>query len=160
MANKTHNSLKITGLGCLVVVLLSCSPTRSSSQAPDKSAAATTPVAPIAPPAKPGAFVQWDKKTQDLGKVKRGEKRTLFFEFTNTSGEEIKIEIVDACECTKVEFPRRPIAPGAKGRLDVTFDSKDKEAAETIGINVVFSNIGPDGNPRIEVVEYSFDLEK
>lgn len=160
MAKKTQNSLKITGLACFAVILLSCSPTRSSSQAPDKSAAANTPVATTATTPKPAPFVTWDKKSQDLGKVKRGEKRNLFFEFTNTSGEEIKIEIVDACECTKVEFPRRPIAPGTKGRLDVTFDSKDKEAAETIGINVVFSNIGPDGNPRIEVVEYSFDLEK
>ena len=96
----------------------------------------------------------------DIGAVKKGEKKTLFFEYTNTSNEDIQIEIVDACECTKVDFPRGAIKPGGKGRLDVVFDSADKDAAETIGINIVFKNIGPDGYPRIEVVEYKFDLIK
>ncbi len=156
----TNLTLKFTGITLFLLVLIACSPTKTVSQ-PTAEAKPVPAATPVTPAAKvPAPFVQWDKKTQDLGKVKRGEKRNLFFEFTNTSGEEIKIEIVDACECTKVEFPRRPIAPGGKGRLDVIFDSKDKEAAETIGINVVFSNVGPDGNPRIEVVEYQFDLEK
>ncbi len=105
-------------------------------------------------------FVTWDKKMVDLGRVKKGEKRTLFFELTNTSGQEIQIDIVDACECTKVDFPRGPIAPGGKGHFGVTFDSTEKEAAETIGINVVFKNTDAAGNPRIETVEYKFEIEK
>ena len=96
----------------------------------------------------------------DLGKVPKGEKRTFFYEFTNTSKEDAQIEIVDACECTKVEFPRGPIQPGGKGKLEVIFDSTEKDSSETIGINVVFKNIGPDGYPRLELVEYRFDLIK
>ncbi len=111
-------------------------------------------------PQIPPPFITWDKKMVDLGKVKKGEHRTLFFELSNTSGQEIQIDIVDACECTKVDFPRGPIAPGAKGRLDVVFDSTEKDAPETIGINIVFRNTDAAGNPRIEVVEYKFDLEK
>jgi hypothetical protein len=34
---------------------------------------------------KPALFVSWDKKMLDLGKVPKGEKRTFFYEFTNTS---------------------------------------------------------------------------
>ncbi len=94
----------------------------------------------------------------DLGKVKKGEKREMFFEFTNTSGQDIKIDIVDACECTKVDFPRGTIAPKSKGRLDLVFDSKDKSADETIGITIVFENMDANGNPRIESVEYKFQL--
>jgi peptidoglycan-associated lipoprotein len=114
------------------------------------------------PPAKPAApaFVEWDKKMVDLGTVKKGEQRNTFFEFTNRSGADIQIDIVDACECTRVDFPRGPIAPGAKGRLDVRFDSKDKDAAETIGINVVFKQTDAAGNPRIEVVEYKFGIRE
>ena len=78
----------------------------------------------------------------------------------NTSGQEIKIDIVDACECTKVDFPRGAIAPGAKGRFDVVFDSTDKDAAETIGNTVVFRETDAAGNPRIESIEYKFDLVK
>jgi peptidoglycan-associated lipoprotein len=104
--------------------------------------------------------VTWDKKMVDLGKVKKGEKRTLFFELTNTSGQEILIEIVDACECTKVDFPRGPIAAGSKGHFDVVFDSSEKDAPETIGINIVFRETDAAGNPRIETVEYKFEIEK
>lgn len=128
------------------VLVLGCSP-KATAQATQT-------------PATPTPFVTWDKKKLDLGPVKKGEKRTLFFELTNTSGGDIQIEIVDACECTKVDFPRGVIAPGAKGRFDVTFDSSEKEAAETIGINVVFKQNDASGNPRIEVVEYSFDIIK
>ncbi len=82
----------------------------------------------------------------------------MFFEFTNISGENVQIDLVDACECTRVDYPRRAIEPGQKGRLDVTFDSTEKEKAETIRITVVFKNTHANGLPRIEVVEYQFDI--
>ncbi len=94
----------------------------------------------------------------DLGAVKRGERRSLFYEFTNTSGEPVQIDIVDACECTRVDYPRGPVPPGQKGRLDVTFDSTEKEKAETIRITIVFKNTHANGLPRIEVLEYRFDI--
>jgi len=137
--------LKLLFLLPALGVLLSCATTQKAQPTS------------AAPPAKP-AFVTWDKKMVDLGKVKKGEKRTLFFEFTNTSGADIQIDIVDACECTKVEFPRGIIKSGGKGRLDATFDSSSKDAAETIGINVVFKQTDAAGNPRIETVEYKFEM--
>lgn len=111
-----------------------------------------------AQPAPPAGFVSWDKKMVELGPVKRGEKRSMTYEFTNTFSENIQIDIVDACECTKVDFPRGVIEPGKKGRLDVTFDSTEKEKGETISITIVFKNTHANGVPRIEVVEYAFDL--
>ncbi len=104
------------------------------------------------------AFVTWDKKHIDLGKVKRGEKRTMMFEFTNTSDEPVQIDIVDACFCTTVDFPRGVIEKGGKGKLDVVFDSTEKEKSETISINIIFKNTHEGGLPRIETVEYSFSL--
>lgn len=106
----------------------------------------------------PPGFVSWDKKMIELGPIKRGEKRSMTYEFTNTSGENIQIDIVDACACTTVDFPRRVIEPGKKGRLDVVFDSTEKEKAETISITIVFTNTHANGVPRIEVVEYAFDI--
>lgn len=129
-------------------ILLSCSTVQKAQ-----------PAATSVPAPKP-VFVAWDKKMIDLGPVKKGEKRSMQFEFTNNSGADIQIDIVDACECTKVDFPRGVIAPGAKGKLDVIFDSAEKEAAESIGINVVFKQTDAAGNPRIEVVEYKFDILK
>jgi peptidoglycan-associated lipoprotein len=135
-------------------LFLACS-TAPKAQTPSASTANTpTQVAPMP------AFVSWDKKMVDLGEVKKGEKRSLFFELTNTSGQEIQIDIVDACECTKVDFPRGPISPGGKGRFDVVFDSTEKDADETIGITIVFRETDARGNPRIESVAYKFELIK
>lgn len=146
--------MKYAVFSLTIMVLLACNtPQRAQSVSSGQPAVTSAPAAPA-------PFVTWDKKMVDLGKVKKGEKRNLFFELTNTSGQEIKIEIVDACECTRVDFPRGVIAPGAKGRFDVTFDSTEKDAAETIGITIVFRETDANGNPRIESVEYKFDLEK
>jgi len=154
-----------------MAVFLACNTVQKAQTAPTNPPITNLP-AEAFPPAEPWragakegrqpipAFVTWDKKMVDLGKVKKGEKRTLFFELTNTSGQEIQIEIVDACECTKVDFPRGPIAPGGKGHFDVVFDSTEKDASETIGITIVFRETDAAGNPRIESVEYKFDLEK
>ena len=149
-----HYALKMKHLFPIfsLALLLSCSRQATpvvAAQTPTPPAALTTM-----------AFVTWDKKMVDLGTVKKGEKRTTSFEFTNTSGADIQIDIVDACECTKVEFPRGIIPPGGKGRLGVTFDSTEKDASETIGINTVFKQNDAKGNPRIEVVEYKFELVK
>ena len=101
-----------------LVVFLACNTAQKA-----QPTAAPAPTAAVAPAPPSPAFVTWDKKMVDLGKVKKGEKRTLFFELTNTSGQEIQVDIVDACECTKVDFPRGPIAPGSKGHFNVTFDA-------------------------------------
>lgn len=129
--------------------LLSCHSAQTAQSLPPALPAATRP-----------AFVTWDKKLVDLGPVKKGEKRSTFFEFTNTSGADVQIDIVDACECTKVDFPRGVFTPGQKGRLDVIFDSTEKDADETIGITIVFKQNDEKGNPRIESVEYKFQLVK
>jgi len=145
-----------------MVVFLACN-TAQKAQTPATNSSipnAPAPTTAINQAPASQAFVTWDKKLVSLGKVKKGEKRSLFFELTNTSGQEILIDIVDACECTKVDFPRSPIAQGGKGRFDVVFDSTEKDADETIGITIVFRETDPAGNPRIESVEYKFELEK
>lgn len=151
---------KLLYIVSLSIVMASCAGIKNSqAQAPVQAPVVAPPPSPAPAPAKPAAFVSWDKKFIELGKVKRGEKRSMFFEFTNTSGQDIQIDIVDACACTTTEFPRGVIAPGAKGRIEAIFDSTEKDAAERIGINVVFKNMDEKGNPRIEVVEYNFDLQ-
>ena len=150
-----HNLFRIPLWMFFISLVTACTTAQQAQPTPP----VTTVPTPVQPP-KPTPFVQWDKKMIDIGAVKKGEKRTTFFEFTNTSGEVVQIDIVDACECTRVDYTHGAIKPGEKGRLDIVFDSKDKDAAETIGINVVFKNLTPDGNPRIEVVEYKFDLLK
>jgi hypothetical protein len=139
-------------------VLFSNCGTAQNSQKPANPAEKVVESVKIPEPA--ATFVTWDKKSQDLGKVKKGESRKLAYEMQNSSGEPIQIDIVDACECTKVDFPRGLILAGEKRRFDVTFDSSEKETGETIGITIVFKNVDAKGNPRIESINYSFEIEK
>lgn len=105
-------------------------------------------------------FVTWDRKMIELGKVKKGEKRTMFFEFSNTSGKDVQIDLIDACDCTTTDYPRGVIPPGGKARVDVIFNSADKEASETIDVRLIFKQMDAKGYPVMDLVQYKFDLEK
>ena len=59
-----------------------------------------------------GIHMTFENEHLDIGTVKRGEKKTFNFEFTNTGTETLKIAIVSGCDCTTLDWPRRPIKPG------------------------------------------------
>jgi len=67
--------------------------------------------------------ITWEKQTQDLGTVKRGESRKLEYAFTNTGSADLHIELVTSCKCTSLDWPRQPIPPSGQGVIKVTYDS-------------------------------------
>lgn len=96
---------------------------------------------------------------QSFGKIKRGDKRETTFKFVNTGNQDIIIELVSSCECTTVDWPRRPIKPGSTGQIDVIFDSTEKEKSETVDIDIHLKNTDPrTGYPILEIVSYSFEF--
>ncbi len=95
----------------------------------------------------------------ELGEMTKGDTRDTVFTFTNTGKETLEIEIVSACECTTLDWTRGPIAPGETGKIDVHFDSSEKEQSETVEIDVNFVNTNPDtGGPYWLILEYSFEF--
>ena len=105
--------------------------------------------------------MEFDNKLVDFGQVKKGEKRNHVYNFTNNSDEPVEIEIITACECTKVEWTRGKIQPGASGKITADFDSTQKDASETIAITIVLENKDKKmGYPVIEEVKFKFDLIK
>ncbi|MCB9281022.1 MAG: DUF1573 domain-containing protein [Lewinellaceae bacterium] len=103
--------------------------------------------------------MQFEKRVIDLGKVKRGEKREFDFEFTNRGDTPLVIAIVTACECTTTDYSKDAVAPGAKGKIHITFDSTEKEESETIDVDIMLDNETPGtGAPIRELVQYKFDL--
>ncbi len=105
--------------------------------------------------------MQFKKRVIDLGKVKRGEKREFDFEFVNRGDAPLVIAIVTACECTTTGYSKDPVAPGAKGKIHIVFDSTEKEEAEVIDVDIMLDNLTPDtGDPIRELVQYKFDIEK
>ncbi len=67
------------------------------------------------------------KKTINHSKVKEGIILSFDYEITNTGTEPlIFIDYKVACSCTKASLPEKPVIPGEKAKINVTFDTKDK----------------------------------
>lgn len=113
-------------------------------------------------PKKQGVHMTFDKETIALGKMKKGEKRTFDYVFTNTGTDVIEIEIVSGCDCTTLDWTRKPIKPGEKGTVNVIFDSKEKELTETsVDVDIYLKNKDPKTNSQIlKILNYTFELHK
>lgn len=73
------------------------------------------------------AEFSFEKEIIKFPKTPEGE--VLHFEYTyKNSGTAplIITEIKVQCNCTKVEFDKTPLAPGATGKIKVSFDTKGK----------------------------------
>lgn len=109
---------------------------------------------------KKGPVMTFDEKMVDFGTVKKGEKRTHIYKFTNTGDEDLVIELVTACDCTTLDYSTEPVKPGGRGEIKAVFDSSEKEAEEIIDIDIILKNIDPEtGYPMIERVQYRFDIQ-
>ena len=85
------------------------------------SVAMNTAVAQI----ETGAKIEFTKDTHDYGTVKYSADGTCTFEVKNTGNEPLIISTAKgSCGCTVPEWPKEPIAPGAKGTITVKDDTK------------------------------------
>ncbi|MCK6638641.1 MAG: DUF1573 domain-containing protein [Bacteroidia bacterium] len=72
-----------------------------------------------------GPSMYFDETKHNFGFIRQGE--TVSHEYTFTNKGDAPLIITDcevACECTKVTFPKEPVAPNGTGKIKVTFDSK------------------------------------
>lgn len=71
------------------------------------------------------AKIEFKTETIDYGQVERGGDGVRTFEFTNTGDAPLVISNVkSSCGCTIPKKPEGPIAPGAKGAIEVKYDTK------------------------------------
>ncbi|GJG37540.1 DUF1573 domain-containing protein [Prevotella lacticifex] len=74
------------------------------------------------------AEIRFDKVTVDFGTFPESNpvKKTTFT-FTNVGNQPLVInQVVASCGCTVPQYDKRPIAPGQKGSIDVTYNGKGK----------------------------------
>ena len=61
----------------------------------------------------------------DYGKVALGSEGKRTFEFTNVGDAPLIIEnIKSTCGCTVPKKPEKPVMPGEKGQIEVSYDTK------------------------------------
>jgi hypothetical protein len=71
-----------------------------------------------------GAKIEFNKEVHDYGNIKYGGEPYCSFEFKNTGDEPLIISNAKgSCGCTVPEWPKEPIAPGAKGTIRVKYDT-------------------------------------
>lgn len=71
--------------------------------------------------------MKFDNREHDFGDIKPNEKVEHTFEFTNEGDTDLIITRASgSCGCTVPDYPKEPLAPGAKGKITVTFDPAGK----------------------------------
>jgi hypothetical protein len=77
----------------------------------------------------------------NFGKVaENGRPVSHTFEFTNEGSRPIVITRVSTtCKCTKYDFSKRPVPPGGKGKITVTYNPK-KQSGVFYKVIQVFTN--------------------
>lgn len=87
--------------------------------------------------------IKFEKNTHDFGNINEGDVIHTTFEFVNNSKRNLVINnCLGSCGCTVPEWPKGTIAPGAKGTIDVEFNSAGKKDAQMKTITV-YANTDP-----------------
>ena len=107
------------------------------------------------------SFLKFETKQIDLGIVTKGAVIDTVFNFTNASEDPIEIDIIDACECTTLDWTRGSIDPGSQGKIMVRFDSAKKDIEEEISIDITLMNDDPiTGGPVMDAVYYTYTFKE
>lgn len=74
------------------------------------------------------AEIKFDKLSHDFGTFSESSPvQTATFNFTNTGDKPLVInQAVASCGCTVPKYTQKPIAPGQKGSVVVTYNGKGK----------------------------------
>ena len=89
-------------------------------------------------PVRPTTSIVFDSAFYDFGTVKQGTMVKRTFHFTNAGVDSLVItDVKITCGCTVPEWPKQPVPPGAKGAINVQFNTADKEGRQLRVLRVV-----------------------
>jgi hypothetical protein len=86
------------------------------------------------------AELRFERKLHKFPNAKEGDQLEAIFVFQNTGNAPLVFtDYKVTCPCTKAELPNKPIPPGQKGEVRITFDSTGKSYYQDRIIEI-FSN--------------------
>lgn len=85
------------------------------------------------------AILTFDTTAMDMGKVAEGVQVERVYGFVNSGKRDLILtDVRGSCGCTVgKEWPRTPVAPGARGAITVAFDSQGRPGMQHKTITVV-----------------------
>ena len=86
-----------------------------------------------------GAVISWEKTIHNFGIIKMEDGLQKYrFVFVNTGDEPLYLSRVKSgCGCTTADYTKEPIAPGAKGYVEVIFNPENRLGIFDKNITVV-----------------------
>lgn len=89
-----------------------------------------------------GASLRLHVHTHDFGDVaRRGGDLVCEFAFTNEGTAPLVLtRVVTTCSCLKVHYAKRPVAPGAEGRIRVVYEPHKSEPGVFNKVIQIYSN--------------------
>ncbi|RAV28466.1 DUF1573 domain-containing protein [Sinomicrobium soli] len=70
------------------------------------------------------AKIDFKEDTIDYGEIEQGSNGVRVFEFTNTGNAPLVISnVTSSCGCTVPKWTSDPVQPGAKGSIEVKYDT-------------------------------------
>lgn len=96
--------------------------------------------------------IKFDEEVFDFKSIKKGDKVTHVFNFTNVGQKPLIIsDVKPSCGCTTPEFTKEPVAPGQKGSITVIFDSNNFEGP-------VFKTVAVSGNFEKKDIKFQANI--
>lgn len=100
--------------------------------------------------------------THDFGKIKKGERKSTVYRFSNVGDEDLVIELVTGCVCSELEWPEgETFKPGEGGEIKVTFDSNKEEETGVLDktVDVILEHTDPKtGYQVFKELKYRLEL--
>lgn len=95
-----------------------------------------------------GPQMKFETPVIDYGTIEHKADGQREFVFTNTGDAPLIISNAKgSCGCTVPNFPKAPIAPGERGSIDVTFDSKGRTGKQSKAVTITANT-----NPNRKVI--------
>lgn len=85
---------------------------------------------------------EFEETVIEFGDISQGEKVKRMFTFTNVGKSDLIISNAKgSCGCTVPLWPRKPIAPGEEGEIEVVFDSNGKAGRQNKTVTLVANTV-------------------
>lgn len=101
------------------------------------------------------ANVKFDSGIYHFGELQQGDTMHRKIFFTNQGPGDLLIELVTACECTTLEWPRLPVRPGKRGRIDIVYNSRDKKGPQTVDVDIIANT-----NPIVSSAKFKLSVKE
>lgn len=114
-------------IAVIAIMMMGVSVAQTSKTTKDAAKTSSAKNTTVAPSTNiTGAEISFAKKTIDYGTLKVGDVRTVEMVYTNIGKKPLLLENVTTnCDCTEVEWSRKPLMPGKSDVIKVTYTAKN-----------------------------------